>query len=130
MVSKIGKGLMVLVCAERGDSEDDILYCAKKTCNLRIFQDSAGKMNLDVSQVGGEVLAISQFTLAADVRKGNRPSFVKAEEPDRAKEMVEKYCLEIERAGIRVGRGVFGAMMKIELVNDGPVTIIVDSKAR
>lgn len=130
-VSSIGRGLMVLVCVEEGDTLEDVEWLAKKTVALRIFEDEAGVMNLDVATVGGEILAVSQFTLVASTRKGNRPSYIRAAGPEVAVPLYEAYCSRLEElSGKPVGRGRFGADMKISLVNDGPVTIIIDSRLR
>lgn len=127
-VGSCGKGFMVLFGAAEGDTAEDAGLLARKTANLRIFCDSEDKMNLSLLDIGGEVLAISQFTLLADVKKGNRPSFINAMEPQRANELYEIYCQKLREAGIkRVEQGVFGADMKVSLVNDGPVTIIYDT---
>lgn len=130
-VSSIGKGLLVLVGVENGDSEEDMKWLVGKTAALRIFNDDAGVMNRSVQDVGGDVLAVSQFTLTASTRKGNRPSYIRAAGHDLAVPLYEKYCEELSAAlGRPVGRGVFGADMKVSLVNDGPVTIIIDSRIR
>lgn len=127
--SAIGPGLMVLVGVVDGDTRDDALRLAAKTSKLRIFADEAGVMNLDIHQSGGEVLAVSQFTLAAYTRKGNRPSYIKAAGHELATSLYDLYCDELERLlGKPTRRGVFGADMKVALVNDGPVTIIIDSE--
>ena len=121
-------GFLVLVGAAQGDTADDALILAKKTVSLRVFSDSDGKMNKSVADIDGEILAVSQFTLCADVKKGNRPSFSGALEPEKAKELYEIYCKELERLGVRkVATGIFGADMKVSLVNDGPVTILFDT---
>lgn len=121
-------GFLVLVGAAQGDTADDALILAKKTVSLRVFSDSDGKMNRSIADVGGEILAVSQFTLCADVKKGNRPSFTGALEPEKAKELYEIYCKELEKLGVRkVATGIFGADMKVSLVNDGPVTILFDT---
>lgn len=131
MVSQIGKGLLVLVGVEDGDTEEDMRWLVGKTAGLRIFDDEAGVMNRSVIDVGGEVLAVSQFTLTASTRKGNRPSYIRAAGHELAVPLYEKYCEEVSAAISRpVGRGVFGADMKVSLVNDGPVTIIIDSRIR
>jgi len=126
-VSSIGKGLLVLLCAVKGDGDRDMAYVTKKISQLRIFEDDAGKMNRSVLDVGGEVLVVSQFTLAAQTRKGNRPSFDAAEAPDRASALCEGTVTRLRAFGLVVRTGVFGAMMKVSLVNDGPVTILLDS---
>ena len=131
VVSQIGKGLLVLVGVENGDSEEDMTWLVSKTAGLRIFDDEAGVMNLSVIDTGGDILAVSQFTLTASTRKGNRPSYIRAAGHDLAVPLYEKYCdLLSETVGRKVLRGVFGADMKVSLVNDGPVTIIIDSRIR
>ena len=130
-VAQIGAGLLVLVGVENGDTRADAEWLAAKTAALRIFDDDAGIMNRSVADVGGEVLAVSQFTLTASTRKGNRPSYIRAAGHDVAVPLYEEYCLLAEQAvGRPVGRGVFGADMQVSLVNDGPVTIIIDSHLR
>ncbi|MCM1067964.1 MAG: D-aminoacyl-tRNA deacylase [Muribaculaceae bacterium] len=129
IVGAIGKGLMVLVGVEVGDTEADVRRLAAKTAALRIFDDERGVMNLSVKDVGGDVLAVSQFTLLASTAKGNRPSYVKAAGHDLAVPLYELYCSLVEDAlGRKVAKGVFGADMKVALVNDGPVTIFMDSR--
>ncbi|MDE6100980.1 MAG: D-tyrosyl-tRNA(Tyr) deacylase [Paramuribaculum sp.] len=130
-VSAIGVGLMILVGVEKGDTDDDARWLADKTSALRIFPDENGVMNRSVSDVGGEVLSISQFTLTASTRKGNRPSYMRAAGHEEATRLYEAYSRMVgERSGCRVGMGVFGADMSVGLVNDGPVTIIIDSRLR
>jgi D-aminoacyl-tRNA deacylase len=124
----IGKGLLVFVCAIKGDTDKDLDHIVKKVSQLRIFGDEQGKMNLSVMEVKGAVLAVSQFTLAASTRKGNRPSFDDAEAPDQAKRAYEAFIRRLIDAGVPVQSGVFGAMMDVSLVNDGPVTIWIDSR--
>lgn len=131
MKSSIAKGLMVLVGVEHGDTLDDVKWLVGKTVALRVFDDENGVMNHSVHDVGGEVMAVSQFTLTASTRKGNRPSYIRAAGHDVAVPLYEAYCEQIEAAlGRPTARGVFGADMKVELVNDGPVTIIIDSKLK
>ncbi len=131
MVSAIGQGLMVLVCVETGDQESDMDWLARKVAGLRVFEDESGVMNLNVSAVGGEILAVSQFTLVAGTRKGNRPSYIRAAGPGEAVPMYEAFCHRLELlTGKSVGRGRFGADMKVSLVNDGPVTIIIDTRLK
>lgn len=127
ITGKIGQGLMVLIGVEDGDSEKDVDYIADKVCGLRIFEDEQGKMNLSVEDIGGEVLAVSQFTLLADARKGRRPSFTKAAAPDEANALYRKVIDKIESRNINVEEGVFQAEMMVEIHNDGPVTILLDS---
>lgn len=127
----IGKGLLVLAAFIDEDSEEDIEWTARKIAAMRIFDDSEGVMNLSVKDVDGEVLAVSQFTLYASTVKGNRPSYIKAAKPDVAIPLYEKFLERLqEYIGKPVGRGIFGADMKVSLINDGPVTIIVDSKLK
>ena len=125
---EIGSGLLVLVAVENSDSDADAKWLASKTAALRIFEDSAGKMNLSLKDVGADALVVSQFTLYGDVRKGNRPSFNRSAHSEISVPLYEKFCeyLELE-LGKKIQRGVFGAMMDVSLVNDGPVTIIIDS---
>lgn len=126
--SSIGKGLMVLVGVHEGDTMADVDWLVAKTGNLRIFDDSAGVMNLSVMDIGGEILAVSQFTLSASTKKGNRPSYIKAARHETAIPLYEAYCLKLsELTGREVKKGKFGANMEVELINDGPVTIIIDS---
>lgn len=127
ITGKIEQGLMVLIGVEDGDSEKDADYIADKVCGLRIFEDEQGKMNLSVEDIGGEVLAVSQFTLLADARKGRRPSFTKAAAPDEANALYRKVIDKIESRNINVEEGVFQAEMMVEIHNDGPVTILLDS---
>jgi D-tyrosyl-tRNA(Tyr) deacylase len=129
VVSSIGPGLLLLVGVGRGDPRSDAEALAEKVANLRIFADADGKMNLALADVGGEALVVSQFTLYADLRKGRRPSWTGAEDPAAATECVEAFARALEARGIRVARGVFGAHMQVELVNDGPVTIWLDADA-
>ncbi len=130
VVGEIGVGLVALVGVRRGDTPEDAAYLAKKTANLRIFPDEAGKMNRSVKEVGGEVLAVSQFTLYAETRKGNRPSFTEAADPALGRQLYELYVELLLKEGLHVETGVFGAMMEVELLNDGPVTILLDSMDR
>lgn len=129
--SEIGRGLMVLVGVENGDTDDDARWLADKTVALRIFPDDAGVMNRSVMDCGGDVMAVSQFTLMASTRKGNRPSYIRAAGHELASGLYEKYArLVSERIGRPVAMGLFGADMLVALVNDGPVTIIIDSRLR
>lgn len=128
LVSEIGRGFMILFGVAEGDSQKDMDIMLRKITKLRVFADDAEKMNLSVGDVGGEILLVSQFTLCADCRHGNRPSFVGAMAPDRAKAMYEDFGRMIEAQGIPVKYGVFGAMMDVALVNDGPVTIMLESR--
>ncbi|GFI13087.1 D-aminoacyl-tRNA deacylase [Muribaculaceae bacterium] len=130
-VSEIGRGLLVLVGVEHGDTADDMKWLAAKTASLRIFNDEKGVMNRSVTDIGGNILAVSQFTLTASTKKGNRPSYIRAAGHDLAVPLYEAYCSEVESiTDCPVARGVFGADMAVALVNDGPVTIIIDSKLR
>ena len=127
-VAEIGPGLMILVGVETGDTEEDARWLAAKTAALRIFDDEAGVMNRSVVEAGGSLLAVSQFTLTASTRKGNRPSYYRAAGHELAVPLYERYCeLLAEAAGRPVARGVFGTDMQVSLINDGPVTIIIDS---
>lgn len=129
--SKIGNGLMVLAAFIDEDTEEDLLWTARKLVAMRIFDDEEGVMNLSVQDVGGEILVVSQFTLYASTVKGNRPSYIKAAKPDVAIPLYEKFIDIVQQhLGKPVGRGIFGADMKVSLINDGPVTIIVDSKLK
>jgi D-tyrosyl-tRNA(Tyr) deacylase len=123
----IGPGLMVLVCAVRGDGEEQAARLARKIAALRIFEDEAGKMNRSLRDVGGSALAISQFTLAADLSRGNRPGFSYAAPPEEAEPLYERFCALLEGEGVTVARGQFGAHMAVSLINDGPVTIWMDT---
>ncbi len=129
--SEIGPGLLLLVGVEDADGAEDIEWLAGKVSRLRIFDDADGVMNLDVAQVGGEILAVSQFTLHASTKKGNRPSYIRSAKEEIAKPLYEQFCARLsETAGTEVKTGVFGAEMKVALINDGPVTIWLDSKNR
>jgi D-tyrosyl-tRNA(Tyr) deacylase len=128
VIGKIGRGLVVFVCAVKGDNDKDLDYLVKKVSQLRIFEDDQGKMNLSVMDIHGAALVVSQFTLAAATRKGNRPSFDNAEAPDRAKDLYEEFIQRLKDVCIPVQAGVFAAMMAVSLVNDGPVTIWLDSR--
>ena len=128
---KIGSGMMILVGVREGDTLDDMRWLAQKTVNLRIFDDEQGVMNRSIIDVGGEVLAVSQFTLNASTKKGNRPSYIHAAGHDLAVPLYEAYCDELAQLlGKPTQRGVFGAEMQVSLVNDGPVTIIIDSRLK
>ena len=128
-VGQCGKGFLVLFGAKEGDTKEDADLLAKKTANLRIFCDENDKMNLSILDVQGEILAISQFTLLADVKKGNRPSFIHAMAPDEANQLYEYFCEKLSEYGVKsVEKGVFGADMKVSLINDGPVTILYDTE--
>lgn len=126
----IGKGLLVLVGVERGDGREDVEYIARKVRELRVFDESDKGFSQSVVETSGEVMVVSQFTLAADCRKGRRPSFDDAAPPESAEPLYEQVVREIERAGVRVVTGRFRAMMQVSLVNDGPVTLLLDSKKK
>ncbi len=129
--SKINKGLLILVGIEDADSDVDVNWLSQKVVNLRIFDDENGIMNRSVMDVDGEILIVSQFTLHAMTAKGNRPSYIRASKPDFAIPIYEKFCAKVsELLGKEVGTGEFGADMKVELLNDGPVTILIDSQRR
>lgn len=128
VVGAIGRGLCVLVGVARGDSEADARALAEKVVGLRVFEDEAGKMNLGLLEIGGALLAVSQFTLLGDVRKGKRPSFVEAEEPEAANRLFEAFCEAARSLGAQVETGRFRAHMDVELVNKGPVTILLDTQ--
>lgn len=128
-VGEISEGYLILVGVMDGDTEEDAEILAKKTANLRIFTDEDDKMNKSILDIDGEVLAVSQFTLCADVRKGNRPSFINSAAPDEAKRLYEYYCSKLLENGVRkVEKGVFGAHMEVSLLNNGPVTILYDTE--
>jgi D-tyrosyl-tRNA(Tyr) deacylase len=127
--SSIEKGLLILVGIEEADSEEDIDWLCKKITDLRIFADAEGKMNLNVKEIAGDVLVVSQFTLHASTKKGNRPSYIKAASPDTAIPLYDQFCAELSLTlGKPVNTGVFGAHMLVGLINDGPVTIMIDTK--
>lgn len=129
--SEISTGLLVLLGVEDGDESDDASWLSSKIARIRIFSDGFGKMNQSVVETGGEVIVVSQFTLHASTKKGNRPSFLRAAIPEISRPLYEQFCAALEKElGKPVGRGVFGANMKISLVNDGPVTILIDSRNR
>ena len=131
LISAIKKGLLVLVGIENDDSQEDIDYLVKKVSQLRVFLDEKDVMNLSVKDVGGDVIVVSQFTLHASTKKGNRPSYIRAAKPDFSVPMYEKFVVAMEQAlDKKVGTGKFGAMMDVALVNDGPVTVIIDSKQK
>ncbi|ALR31593.1 D-tyrosyl-tRNA(Tyr) deacylase [Chryseobacterium sp. IHB B 17019] len=127
IVGEIGKGLMLLVGIDENDSTADADWLVQKILNLRIFGDDEGKLNLSVVDIAGEILCISQFTLIADYKKGNRPSFIKAAKPDKAIPLFDYFKEQISKSGLKTESGIFGADMKVSLINDGPVTIVMDS---
>lgn len=126
----IDKGYVLLVGITHSDTEEDIAYVAKKIADLRIWEDNEGKMNRSILEVGGDILSISQFTLYADTRKGKRPSFVEAARPEQAEPLWNAFNEQLKAHGLHVETGVFGAMMDVSLINDGPVTITIESKAK
>jgi D-aminoacyl-tRNA deacylase len=131
IVSQIGRGLLVFLGIETADSRDDIVWLAGKIARLRVFSDENGAMNLSVQNIAGDLLIVSQFTLLASTRKGNRPSFGGAAAPEQANQLYEEFCEQLEtEVAEPVARGIFGADMQIELVNDGPVTICLDTKRK
>lgn len=127
-VGEIEKGYMVLVGAEEGDLEADVNYCAEKIVGLRVFEDAEDKMNLSVQDVGGSILLVSQFTLLGDARHGRRPSFIRAARPEVAEPLFELLCRKVRDKGVHVETGRFRTHMEVSLVNDGPVTILLDSR--
>jgi D-tyrosyl-tRNA(Tyr) deacylase len=127
-LGRIESGLMVLIAVGKEDTEEDVYYLSRKIVQLRIFEDDAGKMNNSVLDVGGEILIVSQFTLFGDCRKGNRPSFTDAAHPDAAEKLYNRMLETIREQGVQVQTGQFQARMQIQLVNEGPVTLILDSK--
>ena len=130
IVGSISQGLLLLVGIDETDCEADADWLVQKIVNLRIFSDKEGKLNLSVIDISGEILCISQFTLIADYKKGNRPSFIKAARPEQAVPLFEYFKKEIAKSGLKTESGIFGADMKVSLLNDGPVTIVMDSKTK
>ena len=130
IVGEITKGLLLLIGIDEEDEKTDADWLVQKILNLRIFGDEEGKLNLSVTDISGEILCISQFTLIADYKKGNRPSFIKAAKPDKAIPLFEYFKTEIAKSGLKTESGIFGADMKVSLLNDGPVTIVMDSKTK
>jgi D-tyrosyl-tRNA(Tyr) deacylase len=126
-VSRIGKGLLVLLGVAREDGEEDVLYVVKKVVNLRVFEDEEGRMNRSLADAGGEIMLVSQFTLLGDVRKGRRPSYTEAAPPEKAEKLYLRAAEAFADAGHPPACGVFGAHMEVELVNDGPVTLIIET---
>ena len=130
VISEIDVGFLILLGVEQGDAQDDLNYLVKKTVGLRIFKDKNKNMNLSIKEVGGKALVVSQFTLCADTSRGRRPSFLKAANPNDADTMYQQFCEQLIMNSIAVERGVFGAMMDVSLVNDGPVTIFLESREK
>lgn len=128
IIGKIGKGLVILLGVTDTDTEEDARFLAEKSANLRIFNDEQGKMNLSALDVGGEILSVSQFTLYGDCRKGRRPSFVKAAHPDLGEQLYDSFNAYLRESGLKIETGEFGGMMDVDIYNEGPVTIIIDSK--
>lgn len=124
----INRGFLLLVGVEEEDTQEDVDYLTRKIANMRIFEDEEGKMNLSLREVEGEILSVSQFTLHANTKKGNRPSFIQAAKPKKADQLYEELNTNLRNEGFKVETGVFGADMDVSLVNDGPVTILIDSK--
>ena len=129
-VGEISEGLMLLIGVAERDTPDDVEYAANKCANLRIFEDADGKLNKSVLETGGAILAVSQFTLLGDTRKGRRPSFINAARPEKGQELYEYFVKVLKELGIQVETGIFGAMMDVQLINTGPVTIIIDTEER
>ena len=130
IVGEISQGLLLLIGIEENDEKEDAEWLAKKILDLRIFSDEEGKMNRSVKDINGEILCVSQFTLIADYKKGNRPSFIKAAKPEKAIPLFEYFKGLIKSSGLKTENGIFGADMKVSLLNDGPVTIVMDSKTK
>ena len=128
VVGRIGRGFVVLLGVAEDDTQDDVIYMAQKIIGLRAFEDEQGKMNLSLAEIGGRVLVVSQFTLLGDCRKGRRPSFIAAARPERASELYQSFVAEVRGQGIGVETGRFQEHMDVELVNDGPVTLLIDSR--
>ena len=128
LISEIDRGLLILICAMTGDSNSDVEQMALKISKIRIFNDDKGKMNKSVLDIGGEALVVSQFTLAADTSRGNRPGFSYAAPPDEGRRLYEKFVEELIKVGVKSKKGRFGENMKVSLINDGPTTIWIDSK--
>ena len=130
IIGEIATGFLILLGVEQSDTQDDLNYLVKKTIGLRIFKDDNKNMNLSIKDVGGEALVVSQFTLCADTSRGRRPSFIKAANPEEADSMYQQFCEQLTMNNLSVQAGKFGAMMDVSLVNDGPVTIILDSREK
>ena len=129
-VGKISEGLMLLIGVAERDMPDDVKYAAYKCANLRIFEDTDGKLNKSILETGGGILAVSQFTLLGDTRKGRRPSFINAARPEKGQALYEYFVKVLKELGIQVETGIFGAMMDVQLINTGPVTIIIDTEEK
>ena len=127
-ISSINNGFLILLGVQQGDDEKDLEYLVNKTAGMRIFKDDKQHMNLSIKDVNGEALVVSQFTLCADTRRGQRPSFIHAAPPEMAEQMYQQFCEQLKVSGVPVQTGKFGAMMDVSLINDGPVTIILDSR--
>ena len=127
-VAKIGAGLLLLIGVDTNDTKEDVLWAADKCVNLRIFNDSEGKMNRSLLETGGSILAVSQFTLLGNTKKGRRPSFINAAGPEKGKKLYNYFVEQLKSFNVTVECGVFGAMMEVELINDGPVTLLIDSR--
>lgn len=130
IIGEIATGFLILLGVEQSDTQDDLNYLVKKTIGLRIFKDDNKNMNLSIQDVGGEALVVSQFTLCADTSRGRRPSFIKAANPEEADSMYQQFCEQLTMNNLSVQTGKFGAIMDVSLVNDGPVTIILDSREK
>ena len=130
IIGEIATGFLILLGVEQSDAQDDLNYLVKKTIGLRIFKDDRQNMNLSIKDVGGEALVVSQFTLCADTSRGRRPSFIKAANPEEADSMYQQFCEQLTMNNLSVQTGEFGAMMDVSLVNDGPITIILDSREK
>ncbi|WP_312751001.1 D-aminoacyl-tRNA deacylase [Epilithonimonas hominis] len=130
IVGEIGKGLMLLIGVDESDENSDADWLVKKILDVRVFSDDQGKMNHSVKDINGEILCISQFTLISDYKKGNRPSYIKAARPDKAIPLFEYFKDEMKKSGLKTESGIFGADMKVSLINDGPVTLVFDSKTK
>ena len=129
-IGSIDKGLVILVGVSHEDDASDVEYCVRKVANLRLFEDEEGKTNLSLKDVQGEILSISQFSLFANTKKGNRPSFIRAAQPDHANQLYEDFNEQLRALGFKVETGEFGADMQVKIINDGPMTLLIDSKDR
>ena len=129
-IGSIDKGFVILVGVSHEDDASDVEYCVRKVANLRLFEDEEGKTNLSLKDVSGEILSISQFSLFANTKKGNRPSFIRAAQPDHANQLYEDFNEQLRALGFKVETGEFGADMQVKIVNDGPMTLLIDSKDR